>query len=175
MCLFFCSNSIIWPLPLGSLWISPKLKAYFSLFLFYLFQTNLLTSHRPSLLMVSPLWFFSARLRWPWCFWGVGWWWCLWIMTSHRHFCLWSGQRSVCRARLACSAFCFCAVGMAGTWPGLLGALMWEGSFDDLILICTTQLVGLMFNTCYRSSIQVFLIGSNRIKTPSVPECSTLL
>lgn len=30
----FCSNSITWPLPLGSLGISPKLKNDFSLFFF---------------------------------------------------------------------------------------------------------------------------------------------
>lgn len=58
------------------------------------------------------------------------------------------------------STFCLCAVGMAGTWPGLLWCrkdLWW------LDLICSARLVGLMFNMCCGSSIHIRLIGSNRI------------
>lgn len=128
----FCSNSITWPLPLGSLWISPKLKTYLSLFLFYLFQTNLLTSHRLRLLMVSPLWFLSACLCWHHCccffffFWGGG-------CPAINDLGWWIPASELDRRLYALLEFCFYTVGMAGTCPSLHSALMWEGSFDDLI------------------------------------------
>lgn len=114
----------------NSLSLTKTKNLFLSLFLFYPFQTNLLTSHQRSLLMVSPPCFLSACLRWPLVFWG----WCFceqWPWTADH--CLWSGQPSARCARFGCSAFRSYTVGMAGTWPGLLRALMWEGSFDDLI------------------------------------------
>lgn len=69
----------------------------------------------------------------------------------------------MCFARFSSSAFRCCTVGMAGTWPGLLRAFDVRRIFWWLDLISSTQLVGLMFSICYRSSIHIFLIGSNGI------------
>ena len=137
----------------------PKTK---NLFLFYLFQTNLLTSRRPSLLMVSPLWFLSACLRWPLVFRGgvpadndLG----QWIPAFE------VGSRPRAALDFGRSAFLF-----RRGWYGRhvsRSALGFDVRriFWWLDLVCAVRLVGLMFNTCYHSSIHVLLIGSNRMIT----------
>lgn len=98
-------------------------------FFFYLFQTNPLTSLRPSLLMVSPLWFLSAHLRWSFDFWALR------PNNDHRQpICAFEvGDRMCALPYLAA----LLSVSTLLVWQAhgqvCSGPLMYEGSFDDLI------------------------------------------
>lgn len=106
--------------------IFPKLNNFL---FFYLFQTNHLTSLRPSLLMVSPLWFLSAHLRWSLGFWA------LLPNNDHRQqICAFEvGNRMCALPDLAA----LLSISTLSVWQAhgqvCSGPLMYEGSFDDLI------------------------------------------
>lgn len=131
-----------------SLNLTKTKNLFLSLFLFYPFQTNLLTSHRRSLLMVSPPCFLSACLRWPLVFFFGGGGVFLRTMTlNSRSLPLkWAVVCALCQIWLLRFSFLHC-------WYGRHVARSAQ-DFDVrrifwwLDLICSARLVGLMFNTC---------------------------
>lgn len=137
MCFSFAATQLLGLHPWDVPWTSPKLKTYFCLSLLSLSdkpphftpaqppdgKSSVFSLCLPTLtIFVFFLFSFS--------FFEEGGYGVCQITTLDR--CLWSGQ-STCCARFDCSAFRSYTVGMTGTWPGLLRALMWGGSFDDLI------------------------------------------